>query len=79
MPAIITEGTRLSNVLFWKREFWSQQKRIDGIGRPTDLAGEWAYRDAEYARDEARKLYRDDLCAAWAARNARRASLGDAA
>jgi hypothetical protein len=62
----------LADVTFWKTEWRNQVARLEGIGHPTDLAGEWAYRDAEYARDEAWALYRDKLLTAWAARNARR-------
>jgi hypothetical protein len=64
--------TPLSDILFWKKQFWTFCDKIEGIGRPTDLAGEFQYRDAEVTRDFAHREYRDKLLTAWAARNARR-------
>lgn len=60
-----TPATKLANIsaeraeaIFWRQRWQEQIARLEGIGHPTDLAGEWAYRDAEYARDEALKYYR---------------------
>lgn len=57
-----------ANVTFWKLECRAQQKRMDDIGRPTDLSGELRRADAETALDECRRYFREAVAKCRAAR-----------